>query len=173
MRRHTILFPVLAASLVLGVSTSCRAPSSDVAVTDTIARLEARVTQLEKRVDSLEAPVLAARATTTARGANASAYVGWKDSAFIRAMTSDLRQLVVSEETYLSDSTRYATLAQLYGWNRFVPSQGVSPPTIVLGQGSWSATVTSPEAPGVMCGIAMHRANPVHPGTEDATPVCR
>jgi len=101
-------------------------------------------------------------------------FASTKSKAYKTAMISDLHQLVTAEESYFSDSTSYATMAQLNaGTQRFQSSQGVNPPVIVTGAGYWSATVTHTQLPGTTCGTAMNTTNPVVAGTPDGTPICQ
>src|SRR5947208_1192915 len=65
-------------------------------------------------------------------------FANTKSKAYIAAMKSDLRNLVTAEESYFSDSAKYAT-DTLKGMKCKL-STGVSMPTITVNGGSWSAT---------------------------------
>src|SRR6202048_4433368 len=68
-------------------------------------------------------------------------FANTKTKAYTAAMKSDLRNLVTAEEAFFSDSVTYI----VYGDTtklKFRPSSGVSTPSITIGQGYWSATVT-------------------------------
>ena len=55
-------------------------------------------------------------------------FANTKSKAYIAAMKSDLRNLVTAEESYFSDSAKYAT--DTTKGMKFKPSTGVSMPTI-------------------------------------------
>jgi prepilin-type N-terminal cleavage/methylation domain-containing protein len=95
-----------------------------------------------------------------------------KKKAYAAAMKSDLRNLVAAEEAYFSDSSTYVT----YGDTSklaFRSSAGVSAPTIAVGTGYWSATVTHSQVSNFVCGIAVKAANPVMADAGNGEPACR
>lgn len=98
-------------------------------------------------------------------------FMSTKNKAFVGAMKSDLRNLVGSEETFFTDSMHYVTYdtAQL----RFRPSSGVTDPTIVVGTGYWSATITHTMIPGFSCGISLNTTNPLTSSAGNGEPVCK
>src|SRR4051812_37318154 len=66
-------------------------------------------------------------------------FANTKSKAYVTAMKSDLRNLVTAEEAFFSDSSKYTgTVTDL----KFQSSTGVATPTIVPGQGFWTATVS-------------------------------
>ncbi|HUQ45541.1 MAG TPA: prepilin-type N-terminal cleavage/methylation domain-containing protein [Gemmatimonadaceae bacterium] len=94
-----------------------------------------------------------------------------KSKAYTTAMKSDLRNLVAAEEAFFADSVYYLPYfdtAKL----RFRPSISVGTPTIVIGRGYWTATVTHSQMLDFSCGIGVNTANPVGPAGE-GEPVCQ
>src|SRR3954449_4736966 len=65
---------------------------------------------------------------------------------------SDLTSLRTAEETFFTDSNRYAKLTEL---SSFSSTSGVGTPTVTPSTSYWSATLTHPQLPGVTCGIAV------------------
>jgi type IV pilus assembly protein PilA len=94
-----------------------------------------------------------------------------KGKAYIAAMKSDLRNLVTAEEAFFADSVKYATYdtAKL----KFRPTTGVGTPTIVVGSGYWSATVTHTQIPSFSCGIGVNTANPIVTTAGEGEPACQ
>src|SRR5437016_314155 len=76
-----------------------------------------------------------------------------KQKAYKTQAISDLTSLRTAEETFFTDSNRYATLAQL--GSNFSKTSQVGSPAIVASTSYWSATVTHPQIPGMICGIAV------------------
>jgi type IV pilus assembly protein PilA len=98
-------------------------------------------------------------------------FMSTKNTALVGTMKSDLRNLVGAEETFFTDSTKYVTYdtAQL----RFRASSGVSNPTIIVGVGYWSATITHTMIPGFSCGISLNTTNPITASAGNGEPVCK
>ena len=99
-------------------------------------------------------------------------FANTKTKAYTAAMKSDLRNLVTAEESFFADSTRYI----VYGDTtklKFKPSTGVNTPTIVVGSGYWSATVTHQQIPNFSCGIGVNTANAIVPTAGDGEPACK
>ncbi len=92
-----------------------------------------------------------------------------KDKAYLTAMKSDLHSLMTAEESFFADSQSYTkdTLAL-----KVRSSTGVTP-TIVVGTGYWTATVTHSQLTGQSCGIGMNTTNPVVATAPDGAPVCK
>lgn len=94
-----------------------------------------------------------------------------RQSAYVAISKSDLHNLLSAEEVFFSDSGRYTTSLPALGFRQ---STGASPPEIVVGKDSWSATNTHERAPGIVCGIAMNTTNPVGgASTESGDVVCK
>lgn len=90
--------------------------------------------------------------------------------AYLNVSRSDLRNLVLAQETFFRDSARYtASLSSL----QFRPSSGTTSPTITVGKDWWSATNSHSRVPGVICGVAVNTTNPVIVTADSAEPVCR
>ena len=70
---------------------------------------------------------------------------------------SDLTSLRTAEETFFADSNRYAKLTEL---STFSSTYGVGVSLIANSTSHWSATLTHPHLPGVICGIAIATINP-------------
>ena len=84
---------------------------------------------------------------------------------------SDLTSLRTAEETFFTDSNRYAALAELS--TKFSSTSGVGAPTIVPSTSYWSATLTHPQIPGMTCGIAVATTNPVLASAGEGEPICK
>jgi type IV pilus assembly protein PilA len=98
-------------------------------------------------------------------------FANTKSKAYIAAMKSDLRNLVTAEESYFSDSAKYAT-DTLKGM-KFKPSTGVAMPTIVTYSGAWLATNTHSQLTGFSCGIGVNTTNPLVSAAGDGEPTCK
>jgi prepilin-type N-terminal cleavage/methylation domain-containing protein len=98
-------------------------------------------------------------------------FANTKNKAYTAAMKSDLRNLVTAEEAYFSDSGHYVA----YGDTtlKFRPSTGVSTPSIAVGQGYWSATVTHAQIPNFTCGLGVNTVNPQISTAGDGEPACK
>ena len=84
---------------------------------------------------------------------------------------SDLTSLRTAEETFFTDSNRYASLAELS--NKFSSTSGVGSPSIVPSTSYWSATLTHPQIPGMTCGISVATTNPVASTAGEGEPICK
>ena len=96
-------------------------------------------------------------------------FANTKSKAYITAMKSDLRNMVTAEEAFFSDSSKYST--DLSAIN-FKQSTGVNTPTVVVGAGYWSATVTHSQLAGHTCAIAVNTTNPLVSTAGEGEPVC-
>ena len=94
-----------------------------------------------------------------------------KGKAYVATMKSDLRNLVTAEEAFFADSVKYVTYDTLK--LKFRPSTGVMTPSIVVGSGYWSASVTHTQVPSFSCGIGVNTANPVVPTAGEGEPSCK
>ena len=97
-------------------------------------------------------------------------FANTKSKAYITAMKSDLRNMVSAEESYFSDSAKYTSSLSLIN---FKQSTGVNTPTLNIGAGYWSATVTHSQLPGTSCGIAVNTTNPTVPSAGEGEPACK
>jgi prepilin-type N-terminal cleavage/methylation domain-containing protein len=97
-------------------------------------------------------------------------FANTKSKAYITAMKSDLRNLVSAEESYFSDSAAYTSNLTLVG---FKQSTGVNTPSLNIGAGYWSATVTHTQLVGISCGIAVNTTNPVVSTAGEGEPACK
>ncbi len=95
-----------------------------------------------------------------------------KGKAYTAAMKSDLRNLVTAEESFFADSVYYLPYIDTAKL-RFRPSQSVSTPAIVVGQGFWRATVTHSQVLNFSCAIAINTANTLDPSASDGEPICK
>jgi type IV pilus assembly protein PilA len=80
-------------------------------------------------------------------------FSGVKLKGYRTQAVADLTSLRTAEETFFTDSNRYATLAEL-GVLR-AHTSGVGTPTVIAGISSWSATLSHPHMPGVVCAVAV------------------
>jgi type IV pilus assembly protein PilA len=83
---------------------------------------------------------------------------------------SDLVSLRTAEETFFADSNRYAKLGEL---ETYSSTYGVGVSLISSSTSSWSATLTHPHLPGVVCGIAIATPNPVNAAAGEGEPICK
>jgi type IV pilus assembly protein PilA len=95
-----------------------------------------------------------------------------KTKAYTAAMKSDLRNLVVAEESFFADSVYYLPYIDTTKL-RFKPSMSVSTPIIVVGSGYWSATVTHTQILNFTCGISVNTANTIVSTAGEGEPVCK
>jgi type IV pilus assembly protein PilA len=98
-------------------------------------------------------------------------FANTKSKAYIAAMKSDLRNLVTAEESYFSDSAKYAT--DTSKGMKFKPSTGVSMPTIAIFSGAWLATNTHSQLANFSCGIGVNTTNPLVTSAGDGEPTCK
>jgi prepilin-type N-terminal cleavage/methylation domain-containing protein len=95
-----------------------------------------------------------------------------KTKAYTAAMKSDLRNLVAAEESFFADSVYYLPYIDTTKL-RFKPSLSVSTPSIIVGQGYWSATVTHSQILNFTCGIGVNTVNPIVSAAGEGEPTCR
>src|SRR5258705_6960208 len=86
-------------------------------------------------------------------------FANTKVKAYTAAMKSDLRNLVTAEESFFADSGTYIAWGDTNKL-KFKPSTGVSTPSILIGQGYWSATVTHSQIMNFTCAIGVNTPNP-------------
>jgi prepilin-type N-terminal cleavage/methylation domain-containing protein len=98
-------------------------------------------------------------------------FANTKGKAYITAMKSDLKQLMLAEEGFFTDSSKYADLTAL--GSRFAKSSAVNNPTINTGAGYWYATIDHSQLTGTVCGIAVNTTNPTVTGAADGEPACK
>ena len=98
-------------------------------------------------------------------------FANTKSKAYIAAMKSDLRNLVTAEESFFSDSAKYATVGA--AGMSFRPSTGVGSPTVVPYAGAWLATNTHSQLTNFSCGIGVNTTNPLVGTAGDGEPVCK
>ena len=98
-------------------------------------------------------------------------FAATKDKAYIASLKSDLRNLAAAEEAYFADSVKYATFDTLL--LKYRVTTGVRNPTIVVGAGYWSATITHTMIQNFTCGIAVNTTNPVITSASEGEPVCK
>ncbi|HET9011929.1 MAG TPA: prepilin-type N-terminal cleavage/methylation domain-containing protein [Gemmatimonadaceae bacterium] len=99
-------------------------------------------------------------------------FTNTKAKAYPAAMKSDLRNLAAAEEAFFADSLYYIAYGDTTKL-RFVPSADVSTPSIIVGQGSWSATVTHSQMLNYSCGIGVNTTNTIVPTAGDGEPACK
>ncbi|HEU4649564.1 MAG TPA: prepilin-type N-terminal cleavage/methylation domain-containing protein [Gemmatimonadales bacterium] len=100
-------------------------------------------------------------------------FANTKDRAIISQMKSDLRNLVVAEESYAADhggayyNGPIPNPQLLYG-----SSGGVVITLVAVTPTGWSATATHPSVPGVTCAIFTGTAGPLLTATVDGRVKC-
>ncbi|MDB4908308.1 MAG: putative pilin [Gemmatimonadetes bacterium] len=92
-----------------------------------------------------------------------------KNSAYMAAMKSDLKNLATSEAAYFGDSSKYSASTTALN---FKQSTGVNPPAITTGTGFWSATVNHAQLSGHTCAISINTTNPLVSTAGEGEPVC-
>jgi type IV pilus assembly protein PilA len=95
-----------------------------------------------------------------------------KTKAYTAAMKSDLRNLVVAEESFFADSVYYLPYIDTAKL-KFKPSLSVSTPIIALGPGYWTATVTHSQILNFSCGISVNTVNPLVTNAGEGEPICK
>ena len=97
-------------------------------------------------------------------------FANTKEKAYVAQMKSDLRNLVTAEEAFFADSVKYtSTIGQL----KYRQSTGVATPTITVGAGFWTASVTHTALTGKSCEIAINTGNSLITTAGDGEPVCK
>ena len=97
-------------------------------------------------------------------------FANTKEKAYVAQMKSDLRNLVTAEEAFFADSVKYtSTISQL----KYRQSTGVWTPTITVGAGFWTASVTHSALNGKICSIAVNTGNTLVTTAGDGEPVCQ
>ena len=97
-------------------------------------------------------------------------FANTKSKAYITAMKSDLRNLVSSEESFFSDSSRYTTNLTSLG---FKQSTGVTAPNIQTFPGAWVATNQHTQLTGTTCGIGVNTTSPTVTTAGEGEPACK
>jgi type IV pilus assembly protein PilA len=97
-------------------------------------------------------------------------FANTKGKAFMTTMKSDLRNLTTMQETYFADSMKYTTDFTAL---KYAQSTGVNAPIVVTGTGYWTATITHPQLPGVVCGVGVNTTNPLTTNAGQGEPVCQ
>jgi hypothetical protein len=87
----------------------------------------------------------------------------------IAAMSSDLRGLVMAEETTKRLSGHYDANPTTAG---HLSSPGVTPPVIVVADTGWSATVGFKTIPELRCAVAVYKRNPLKRFAKSGEVVC-
>jgi type IV pilus assembly protein PilA len=95
-------------------------------------------------------------------------FVNTKEKAYIASMKSDLRNLVLAEETYYGDNVTYTTSASAV---RFSVSQGVAITILGASGAGWSASA-SHTATSRTCAIFYGSATPPMTGQIEGVPQC-
>ena len=87
-------------------------------------------------------------------------FAGTKSKAYMASMKSDLKNLVLAEESYFTDFNTYGALADLQAANLFSPTTGVLMATANNTATGFSATATHPGAAATTCGVYVGNAAP-------------
>lgn len=94
-----------------------------------------------------------------------------KQKAYRSQAIADLTSLRTAEESFFTDSNRYATVNEL--GNKFSKTSGVGFPIVIPTISTWSATLTHPNVPGMICGVAVGVPNPVNAAAGEGEPFCK
>ena len=87
----------------------------------------------------------------------------------LASMSSDLRGLIMAEETTRRMRGRYVSNAEEAG---HISSPGVTAPVIVLSDSGWSATVGFKTIPEIRCAVAVYNRNPLKRFAKSGEIVC-
>jgi hypothetical protein len=87
----------------------------------------------------------------------------------IASMTSDLRGLILAEETTKRIRGHYEVDAASAG---HLSSPGVTTPVIVVADTGWSATVGFKTIPELKCAVAVYKTNPLKRFAKSGEVVC-
>jgi hypothetical protein len=93
-----------------------------------------------------------------------------KEEAYVAAMKSDLRDLVIAEEAFFADSVKYTTRIGPGGL-QFAVTSGNSLPVIRLTPDGWTATIRNANK-ATICAIFVG-STPTPPATKEAEPKCQ
>lgn len=98
-------------------------------------------------------------------------FANTKGKANAAALRSDLRNLMVAEEAYFYDSTKYSTDTAAL---KFRPSPGVILTIAAPPSGGWVATATHPLSYPLQCMVFGGPVSPVPaPATQEGVPACQ
>jgi len=90
----------------------------------------------------------------------------------VTTMKTDLRNLVTSQESYLSEHGTYYDGAVPAPGLSFTASSAVTLTVTQASQSGWAATAVHQGAPGWTCAVFVGDATPPPPATEDGHIVC-
>jgi prepilin-type N-terminal cleavage/methylation domain-containing protein len=99
-------------------------------------------------------------------------FTSTKSKAYTAAMKSDLHNLVAAEESFFADSVYYIPYGDTAKL-KFRPSISVGTPSIVVGSGYWSATVTHTQMLNFTCGVGVGTPNVIVSTANDGEPACK
>jgi len=94
---------------------------------------------------------------------------------YVRQMQSDLRNLVVAQESYFADHIAYAPSIPAMG-GTYIPSRGATVVILTLSKTGWNGIAVHENAPGYVCGVfvGMEDAmDPLRDGAEEGEATCR
>lgn len=81
-------------------------------------------------------------------------FAGTKQKAYVAALKSDLKNLVLANESYFVDMNTYGDYAALNGAGLFQETSGTVAPVVgAVTAAGFNATQTHPGAPGTTCGV--------------------
>jgi len=130
------------------------------------ARLPGAMTLLFKRVDG-RWRIIHAHASTAARAEVVR--IDDERSPYAASMRSDLRSLIIAEEDFFVDSTKYTTRIGR-GGVAFTPSEGNTPPTITLTADGWTGSIGNVHT-RTRCYIFVDFTS-LPPATKEGVPKC-
>jgi hypothetical protein len=87
----------------------------------------------------------------------------------LAAMTSDLRGLMLAQETTKRIRGRYVVDPEMAG---HISSLGVTKPVISLSDSGWAATVSHQTIPELRCAVAVYNRNPLKRFAKSGEIVC-
>jgi hypothetical protein len=95
-----------------------------------------------------------------------------KEKAYVKSMTSDLRNLATAQESYWSDNAVYYSGPIPGGTMILTPSLSVSITITAASANGWAAR-TSHTGTGVVCALFSGNAAPPAPATVEGTIACQ
>lgn len=99
-------------------------------------------------------------------------FTNTKEKAQVAKMKGDLRNLVAAQEAYAADQLTYYGGAIPSATLTYNPSQSIVVTIVQATPGGFSATATSPAAPGRICAIFVGSLPPVAPAVAEGLIAC-
>jgi hypothetical protein len=91
-----------------------------------------------------------------------------------RTLRSDLRNMVLAQESFYADHNRYAkSTSELMGEDLYEASEGVTVVVILSSERGWNGVAVDERIPGLVCGVWVGMPGPpLDDGAEEGEPTC-